>query len=346
MKSVTLLLIFIVLSYCHAGFITNTGQDWTDFTVSGSEPQHAFESDLDIERWSYREVKFRETFTEIPRVAIFLHGFQIGETNPGVKLEIVRTWREYFIYKIIAPEGANISAIGVSWIATIDESIQFSTLHVDESDSEFNPLAEGHDLRAADFVSTIPHEINLHEAQAVVGITSLVTKKDIQALNIEATVDSVGPSSANIHIEIWGDIQLHELELTVVHFNSYGESKNSDLTIQTSYKGPLYAGEGDRQEEVEVEEVFDYPIQLLFVASTFDFAPGHPYQIKYELHEGNADEGEEESSDTSNGDSLIFFTRGDTKIIRAVDNIFVTGQEYQEHQEHQEEQEHSEEQGE
>jgi len=97
--------------------VTRTGTYSQTFWQTG----HAFEREPDYKREEFAIINFDSAFDETPSVAVALKGFDLSYSGAGVEVSVDLVDKHSFKLKMVAPQGARVYLIVVSWIATISD---------------------------------------------------------------------------------------------------------------------------------------------------------------------------------------------------------------------------------
>jgi hypothetical protein len=274
-------------------------------------------------------------------VAVALYGFDMSYQNAGIRVEVGTIRKTEFILRVIAPINSYVYMAGVSWIATIDENIQFRTISLPSGST--GSLSSGTGLRYQRRTAALPSL--WRRAGASVSISGFQFGGTGNG-RLDVKVASVGRRAANIDFSVWADTSLKMASATVILF-SYQADYAGSFNVQSSVTGSLYTGTGSRSEsqlggegldllglgnanaleaEAEAEparrvggsgrndvEAIGHnsgEVHFLYGLSHIDFIYGKNYRLdqSFDLED--------------NGLNVVFKTWADTSIWQVADNVF------------------------
>lgn len=321
MKHLHIILGLILINTCLCAN-TLSGQWSKSYWQTGD----VFETTNSYQRVHTYRIRFDESFLSLPRVAVSLYGFDLSYSNAGIRCEVGRIRKGSFDLRVIAPKNSYVYMAGVSWIATVDDNIQFKTLALPVGST--GSLGYGTGLRSERRMANLP---NLwRRGGATVGISGFQFSGSGNG-RLDVKVASVSRRyGAQIDFSCWADTTLNMAYATVIMYNSKADYTGSFL-VQSSVTGSLYSGSGARSEskvggadldllgntgnveaeaEAENVEARNGETQFLYGLSHIDFVYGKNYRLDQSF---NLDD---------NGLTVVFKTWADTSIWQCSDNIF------------------------
>jgi hypothetical protein len=256
--------------------------------------------------------------------------------NAGIKVEVGTIRKTDFILRVIAPRNSFVYMAGVSWIATVDEHIQFHTINLPAGNT--GTLASGtgprYQRRTASFPSL------WRKAGATVSISGFQFSGTGNG-RLDVKIASVGRRYANIDFSVWADTTLSMASATVILYSNQADYLGS-FNVQSSVTGSLYTGTGSRSEsalggegldllgvndlagegeavvhneaEAEAHVANTGDVQFLYGLSHIDFIYGKNFRLDQSF----------DLEDT--GLNVVFKTWSDTSIWQCADNIFYVQQ--------------------